>query len=68
MSQREYTLNEKGNMLEPVLELLGEFSMRFESATVFEDGKPLDFEDVFGTVNIPYFSFLLADTKLFLLF
>ncbi|HEY9385605.1 MAG TPA: hypothetical protein VIP70_01070 [Nitrososphaeraceae archaeon] len=38
--------------------------MRFESATVFEDGKPLDFEDVFGTVIIPCFNFLLREEKL----
>jgi DNA-binding HxlR family transcriptional regulator len=45
----EYSITEKGKMLEPVLELLGEFSMRYEPTIIFKDGKPRDFEGVFGS-------------------
>ena len=44
----EYSITEKGKTLEPVLELLAEFSMKYEPKIIFKDGKQKDFEDVFG--------------------
>ena len=44
----EYSISEKGKMLEPVLELLAEFSMRHEPAIIFKDKKQRNFEGVFG--------------------
>ena len=46
--QTEYSVTAKGMTLEPVLELLGEFSMRYEPRVIFKDAKPRDFRDVFG--------------------
>jgi DNA-binding HxlR family transcriptional regulator len=37
--QTEYSLTEKGKTLEPVLDLLGEFSMKYEPKIIFKDGK-----------------------------
>ena len=45
--QIEY-LTEKGETFEPILKLLGELSVKYEPAIIFKDGKPRDFEDVFG--------------------
>ena len=46
--QIEYSLTKKGKMLEPVLKLLGEFSVKYEPALIFKDGKPRGPEGVFG--------------------
>ena len=46
--QTAYSITEKGKTLEPVLELLAEFSMKYEPKIIFKDGKQKDFEDVFG--------------------
>jgi DNA-binding HxlR family transcriptional regulator len=46
--QTEYSVTKKGKTLEPVLELLGEFSMRYEAVVIFKDSKPHDFEGVYG--------------------
>jgi DNA-binding HxlR family transcriptional regulator len=46
--QIEYSLTKKGEMLEPVLKLLGEFSVKYEPALIFKDGKPRGPEGVFG--------------------
>lgn len=46
--QTAYSITEKGKTLEPVLELLAEFSMKYEPKIIFKDGKLKDFEDVFG--------------------
>jgi hypothetical protein len=35
-------------MLEPVLKLLGEFSVKYEPVLIFKDGKPRGPEGVFG--------------------
>ena len=45
--QIEYSLTKKGKMLEPVLKLLGEFSVKYEPAVIFKDGKPRGPEGVF---------------------
>jgi DNA-binding HxlR family transcriptional regulator len=37
--QTEYSLTEKGKTLEPVLDLLGEFSMKYEPKIIFKDWK-----------------------------
>lgn len=47
--QTKYFVTEKGKTLEPVLELLGEFSMKYKPMVIFKDAKPRDFEDVFGS-------------------
>jgi DNA-binding HxlR family transcriptional regulator len=47
-AQTEYSLTEKGKTLEPILELLAEFSMRYQPKIIFKDGKQRDLEDVFG--------------------
>ena len=47
-AQIEYYLTEKGEMFEPILKLLGELSVKYEPAIIFKNGKPRDFEDVFG--------------------
>lgn len=53
--QTEYLVTEKGKTLEPILELLGEFSMRYESRVIFNDAKPRDLKDVFGSnVRLSY--------------
>jgi DNA-binding HxlR family transcriptional regulator len=46
--QIEYSLTKKGEMFEPVLKLLGEFSVKYEPAVIFKDGKPRGPEGVFG--------------------
>jgi DNA-binding HxlR family transcriptional regulator len=46
--QTEYSMTEKGKTLEPILELLGEFSMKYEPKIIFKDGKQRDFEGLFG--------------------
>jgi len=46
--QTEYFVTEKGKIIEPMLELLAEFSMRSEPKVIFKDGKQRDFEAVFG--------------------
>lgn len=46
--QTEYSVTEKGKTLEPVLELLGEFSMKYEPKVIFKDAQPRDFKDAFG--------------------
>lgn len=46
--QTEYTLAGKGEMIEPILERLAEFSITCEPKVIFKDGKQLDFEGVFG--------------------
>ena len=46
--QIEYSLTKKGKMFEPVLKLLGEFSVKYEPAVIFKDGKPRGPEGVFG--------------------
>jgi DNA-binding HxlR family transcriptional regulator len=44
--QIEYSLTE--NLVEPILKLLGELSVKYEPAIIFKDRKPRDFEDIFG--------------------
>jgi DNA-binding HxlR family transcriptional regulator len=46
--QIEYSLTTKGKMFEPVLKLLNEFSVKYEPAVIFKDGKPRGPEGVFG--------------------
>ncbi len=44
----EYFLTEKGMALKPILEQMGDFSMRYCCGDVFKDGKPRTWEQVFG--------------------
>jgi DNA-binding HxlR family transcriptional regulator len=53
--QTEYTVTGKGKMIEPILELLAEFSMRSEPKVIFKDGKHRDLEELFGN-NTPFSS------------
>ena len=45
--QIEYSLTKKGEMLEPVLKLLGEFSVKYEPVVIFKNGKPRGPEGIF---------------------
>ena len=47
--QVTYSLTEKGKTLEPILEVLAEFSMKYEPKTIFKDEKPKTMKRVFGT-------------------
>ncbi len=44
----EYLLTEKGKALRPILEQMGNFSMQYWPKTVFKDGKPRTWEEVYG--------------------
>jgi DNA-binding HxlR family transcriptional regulator len=47
--QTEYHLTEKGKMIGPILELLAEFSMRYEPNVILKDEKQRDFKGLFGS-------------------
>jgi DNA-binding HxlR family transcriptional regulator len=42
--QIEYYVTEKGKMMEPMLELMAEFFMKYEPEVIFEDGKQYDMD------------------------
>ena len=44
----EYTITEKGKALKPIVEQMAAFSMKYCCDTVFKDGKPRTFKEVFG--------------------
>jgi DNA-binding HxlR family transcriptional regulator len=44
----EYTLTEKGNALESILNQMAVFSMEYCAKDVFKDGKTRKFEEVYG--------------------
>lgn len=44
----EYTLTEKGMALQPILDQMAEFSMKFCARDVFKDGKARKLEEVYG--------------------
>ena len=44
----EYTITEKGNALKPIVEQMAAFSMTYCCDTVFKDGKPRTYKQVFG--------------------
>ncbi len=44
----EYFLTEKGRALKPVLEQMGDFSLRYWARDVLKDGKPRTWETVYG--------------------
>jgi DNA-binding HxlR family transcriptional regulator len=44
----EYTLTEKGRALEPILDQMAAYSMKYCPEDVFKDGKARKFEDVYG--------------------
>lgn len=44
----EYTLTEKGRALQPILDQMASFSMKYCSRDVFKDGKPRKLEEVYG--------------------
>lgn len=44
----EYYVTEKGKIMEPMLELIAEFSVKFEPKVIFEDGKQRDMDGLFG--------------------
>lgn len=48
----EYSLTEKAAALQPILEQMGDFSMRYCCSEVFKDGKPRSWEQVFGEMGI----------------
>jgi DNA-binding HxlR family transcriptional regulator len=44
----EYTITEKGRALEPILDQMSAFSMKFCAKDVFKDGKVRRLEEVYG--------------------
>ena len=44
----EYTITEKGKALKPIVEQMAAFSMKYCCDTIFKDGKPRTFKEVFG--------------------
>ena len=44
----EYAITEKGKALKPIVEQMAAFSMKYCCETVFKDGKPRTFKEVFG--------------------
>ena len=44
----EYTLTEKGRALEPILDQMAAYSMKYCPKDVFKDGRARKFEDVYG--------------------
>ena len=47
----EYSLTEKGKLLMPVLEQLGEFSTQYCSDDIFRDKKPRPFKHVMAAID-----------------
>lgn len=48
----EYGLTNKGRALQPILEEMAKFSMKFCCEDIFKDAKPRTFKQVYGT-NLP---------------
>ena len=44
----EYKMTEKGRALQPIIETMAEFSMKYCCRQIFKDGKPRTFKQVFG--------------------
>ncbi len=44
----EYEMTEKGRALQPIIETMAEFSMKYCCRQIFKDGKPRTFKQVFG--------------------
>jgi DNA-binding HxlR family transcriptional regulator len=44
----EYTITEKGRALEPILNQMSAFSMRYCAKDIFKDGKARKLEQVYG--------------------
>ena len=44
----EYTMTEKGKALQPIIETMAQFSMKYCCRDIFKDGKPRTFKQVFG--------------------
>jgi DNA-binding HxlR family transcriptional regulator len=44
----EYVITEKGRALEPILEQMSAFSMKYCARNIFKDGKPRRPEQVYG--------------------
>jgi DNA-binding HxlR family transcriptional regulator len=45
---REYAVTQKGEMIESILELLAEFSMKYEPKIIFNDGRSREMKEVLG--------------------
>jgi DNA-binding HxlR family transcriptional regulator len=46
--QTEYYVTEKCRMMEPVLEFIAEFSLKYKPGVILEDGKQRDMDGLFG--------------------
>ena len=44
----EYEMTEKGKALEPILEQMSAFSMKYFPKEIFKNGKPRTYDDVYG--------------------
>jgi DNA-binding HxlR family transcriptional regulator len=47
----EYTLTEKGRALEPILNQMAAYSMKYCPKDIFKDGRARKFEDVYGRTH-----------------
>jgi DNA-binding HxlR family transcriptional regulator len=50
--QIEYYVTEKGRMMEPMLELITEFFMKYEPEVIFEDGKQRGMEGLLKKFDV----------------
>jgi DNA-binding HxlR family transcriptional regulator len=44
----EYYPTEKGLALQPILDMMAAYSMKYYSKDIFKDAKPREFKDVYG--------------------
>jgi DNA-binding HxlR family transcriptional regulator len=44
----EYSLTQKGLALQPILDMMAAYSMKYYSKDIFKDAKPREFKDIYG--------------------
>ncbi len=61
--QTEYYVTEKCWMMEPVLEFIAEFSLKYEPQMTFEDWKQRDMDGLFGKNSVLLIILLLGNAS-----
>jgi DNA-binding HxlR family transcriptional regulator len=58
----EYSLTQKGLALQPILDMMAAYSMKYCSKDIFKDAKPREFKDIYGRdiAEIPTVNHLLS--------
>ncbi len=58
----EYSLTQKGLALQPILDMMAAYSMKYCSKDIFKDAKPREFKDIYGRdiAEIPAVNHLLS--------